>query len=115
VTSSADAGPGSLREVIYFALPGETIYFADSIMFIKLTSGEIEIKQDIAIIGHSVEEKVTIDGNDNSRIFHCIAPGVNVKFENLFLTRGNTRGTGSGGIVRIFDNSSLEATDCDFH
>src|SRR5688572_22912477 len=50
VTSTADDGPGSLREVIASAGPGETIDFAVS-GTITLTSGELVIDKDLTVQG----------------------------------------------------------------
>src|SRR5687767_7704073 len=50
VTSNADSGPGSLRDAIAAAAPGETINFAIT-GTIVLTSGELFIDQDLIIAG----------------------------------------------------------------
>src|SRR6185295_11923038 len=50
VTNSADFGPGSLREAIADALPGETIDF-DVTSPIVLTEGELVIDKDLTVQG----------------------------------------------------------------
>src|SRR6185503_17346012 len=50
VTNTADDGPGSLRETIASAAPGDTIDFAVNGP-ITLTSGELVIEKDLTILG----------------------------------------------------------------
>jgi len=50
VTSTADDGPGSLREAIGIATPGDTIDFAVS-GAITLTTGELVIDKDLTLLG----------------------------------------------------------------
>jgi small-conductance mechanosensitive channel len=69
VTSSADAGAGSLRAVIASASSGATITFAAGVTSITLTSGEILIDKNLTINGGSGSTRVTISGNNNSMIF----------------------------------------------
>ena len=54
VTTTADGGPGSLRQVVMDAANGETIYFAVT-GEIDLTGGEIVIAVDLTIIGPGAE------------------------------------------------------------
>src|SRR6266540_5185014 len=65
VTSPADDGPGSLRETIAKAAPGETITFAVNGP-INLTSGELVIDKDLMILG---------PGSDTLLIQRSVAPG----------------------------------------
>src|SRR5881394_4541875 len=55
VTSTADNGPGSLREAIANAAAGETISFSVS-GTITLTSGELLITNDLTILGPGSSE-----------------------------------------------------------
>src|SRR5438045_4186498 len=50
VTTTADSGPGSLRQAIASATPGETLTFAIS-GIITLTSGELLITTNLTITG----------------------------------------------------------------
>src|SRR5262249_51252591 len=47
VTSGADAGPGSLREVIASSGKGDTIEFAGNVHNITLTRGALQISRDL--------------------------------------------------------------------
>src|SRR5207247_10588126 len=51
VTSSNDNGPGSLRQAILDASPGDTINFAPSVTTVTLTSGELVIDKNLTITG----------------------------------------------------------------
>jgi hypothetical protein len=55
VTSIADSGPGSLREAIAAAAPGETIDFAVT-GTILLTSGELVIDKDLVLLGPGADQ-----------------------------------------------------------
>src|ERR1043166_8797241 len=50
VTTTADSGPGSLRDAITAAVPGETITFAVT-NAITLTNGELVINKNLIIAG----------------------------------------------------------------
>src|SRR5947208_7474654 len=51
VTNPGDIGPGTLREAIAGAVPGDTINFATGLGTITLTSGELVIDKDLTISG----------------------------------------------------------------
>ena len=51
VTSGADSGTGSLRQAIADAAPGDTITFDRHVHRITLTTGELDITQDLDIEG----------------------------------------------------------------
>ena len=90
VTSSDDAGTGSLRAALAQAndRAGEdTIKFATDLSAITLDSGQLEITDDLKIIGP--EPRQIISGNSNSRIFNMSA-GQNLELENLELINGKT-------------------------
>src|SRR5690242_18049155 len=74
VTTAADSGPGSLRAAVAQAnidSPGDAINF-DLPMgsTITLTTGQISITNTMSISGPGAS-KLTIDGNNSSRIFYC--------------------------------------------
>jgi predicted outer membrane repeat protein len=105
VTSNADSGTGTLRELITNeAQNGDTIKFAKTISSITLTSGEILIDKDLEIKGD-----VVISGNNTSRIF-VIPANTRVELKNLELTQGYSS-TQGGAIV---NDGTLHTTDVTF-
>ena len=110
VTNLNDAGGGSLRAAIGQANSNSG---ADEIVFsgiassgivssgvIGLTSGEIEITDSLTINGPG-QEKLTVDGNLQSRIFDITQFNGNVTIAGLTLTNGLTTGFAErGGAVR---------------
>ena len=119
VTNSNDAGWGSLRERIAFAPSGDTIIFAPNVNYITLTSGQIEINKTLTINGgDDPSRKVTIDGNNNSRIFE-IRDNINhgriyLIINNLTLTNG--RSINYGGAIYIPSRDpEFSATNCTFN
>ncbi len=106
VMSSADSGPRSLRAAIGSAVSGETIEFAPSVHSITLTSGELPISTSLNIVGPGAN-KLTISGNNNSRVFDIQSGTVTV--EGLTIANGKVNTPlettpiystwGGGGIV----------------
>jgi len=80
VTSLADSGSGSLREIINQAQNGDTIKFASNLanQSITLTTGQIEIPvgKNLTIDGADAAG-LTISGNNSSRIFLLKSTSVN--------------------------------------
>ena len=115
VTIEADNGAGSLRQIVRDAPTGSTIIFADSVRYITLTSGQIEITKNLTIDGGSdTTRKITISGNDNSRIFY-VDTNRTLNINNLILTKGyDTRRNNRGGGAVYVGNSRLTATNCNF-
>ena len=91
VTSSADSGAGSLRDAIASAVSGETIKFASSVHAITLTSGELAISTNLDIEGPGAN-KLTISGNNNSRVFDISGPNT-VTIAGLTVAHGKSEGT----------------------
>jgi hypothetical protein len=97
INTNGDPGPGgtvSLRQAVASAnaSSGNTVQFDASLVgsTITLASGEIAITQPMNIIGPGAG-KLTISGNDASRIFKvgsCPAPSVSI--DGLTLTHGHT-------------------------
>jgi len=75
VTSTADDGPGSLRQAIATAAPSETINFAVNSP-ITLTSGQLVIDKDLAILGPGsgtlLIQRSLAPGTPDFRIFHVM-------------------------------------------
>ena len=100
VTSNKDSGDGSLREAIIKANanPGADIINFDSSLqdsTISLTSGELIITDNLTITGLG-EDKLTIDGKGNNRIFRLKSTSVkprSLTVENLTLANGKATPT----------------------
>ena len=115
VTTTLDDGPGSLRQAIRDAKPGDTIVFnLPSPSTITLTSGQLTIDKDLIISGPGAA-KLTVQSTDvyefRDRIFE-VAPGADVagviipdaydvSISGLTISRGNrgSRGFGGGGLL----------------
>ncbi len=92
VTSNADSGPGSLRQMVATAAAGDTIEFAigngQSTSTITLTSGPIDINKNLTITNPSKNtSQLVISGNHSSRIF-AIETNDTVMLNNLTITDG---------------------------
>jgi hypothetical protein len=101
VTTTADAGAGSLRQAILDAnaAPGaDTITFQAGLGAIGLTSGELDITDDLVI--SDPEGDVTVDANGTSRVFYIDNAGA-VTITGLTLEGGS--GVGNGGAVLSLD------------
>ena len=96
VTTEADNGAGSLRQVASDALAGETITFASTVQTVLLTGSEIVLNKNLTIQGD-----VIIDAHANSRIFN-VSSGATVVLKDLTLTNGNA--SNGGG---IYNNGTL--------
>ena len=104
VTSTANAGAGSLRDQIAAANPGDTIDFQVS-GTITLTSGEIAFNKALTITGPGAST-LTISGNDASRIFDI--NGAAVTISGLTLAHGSSASSGaavaSSGALTVSDD-----------
>jgi hypothetical protein len=79
VTSTADSGPGSLRQAIAAATPGEIITFALAPQStIILTSGELAIDRALTIQGPGAAA-LTVSGEHAHRVFHITADTVTLR------------------------------------
>ena len=69
VTSDSDSGPGSLRQAILDAQPGDVIDFASNLAgtTIRLTSGQLVVGNTLTIDG-STAPGVSVSGNGASRV-----------------------------------------------
>ena len=114
MTNTSDSGIGSLRQAILNANanPGpDTIDFAPGLSgTIVLTSGELQVANDVTIVGPGAN-LLTIDGKNASRIFDVDDGNSHtaiVAISGLTLTRGNA-GTANGGA--IFNAEDLTLTN----
>ncbi len=122
VTTLADSGPGSLRQIITDAPPGSTITFGVS-GTITLTSGAIGINKNLTISGPGAGV-VSVSGNNADRIFDINGAGTTVAISGLRFTNGyGPSGLDAGAIyvhlgtiVSIntsqFDNNQASGAPC---
>ena len=96
VTSTADSGPGTLRQAIALDNDGSPIVFAPSLAGSTITAvGELLISRNITIDG-SAAPGLIISGNGLNRVFE-IASGSTVTLTNLSVENGQA--TTGGGIL----------------
>ena len=117
VTTTADSGPGSLRDAMTNAIAagGGTITFPNLSGTISLQSALPDIAVDLTIIG-SGPANVTIDGNQLHRIFH-ITPGVVCEISGLNLQRGSasTNDPPLYSRAAIYNEGTLSLSNCFLH
>jgi len=113
VTSSADAGAGSLRDAIANASANDTISFAPNLtggQKITLTSGELAIGKSLTIQNAS-GQVVTVSGNNASRVFHITAGTVTLRsltIQDGLITSTTTTVTGGGILVEAGASLTLD-------
>lgn len=103
VSTTADSGPGSLRDTLAHAHTGDIISFPHDLGTITLSSGQLDIGTDLTIAGPNGSTQ-TINGGSASRVVH-IANGTTVELRNLTITGGHTVAGDSGG--GILNDGSL--------
>src|SRR5881394_893718 len=98
VTTTGDSGPGSLRQAIADATPGETLTFAVTSP-ITLTSGELLITTNLTITGPGASQltvqRSAAAGTPNFRIFNIRSGTVTISG----LTVNNGRADSGAGIL----------------
>ena len=121
VTTSADSGPGSLRQIVDQADLGTSITFAPGLsgQTILLTSGQISLNKPLGISAAALPAGITINGNGASRIFEVGTNAV-VVLSSLTLTNGydanptgllnGAPGGGGGGAIR--NGGTLTMNQC---
>ncbi len=100
----------SLREAILYSNDGDTISFDASLSdgTILLSLGQLNIDKSLTIEGFA-DSKLTIDGNNNSRVFNIddnFNQIVDVTIANLTITGGNA-GDQHGGGIRNEENLTI--------
>jgi predicted outer membrane repeat protein len=113
VSSPADSGQGTLRQIVADAAPGDIITFSDFMdgETILLTSGEITVNKDVTIDTSSLPSGITFDGNDNGRIF-AFSSGTYV-FDRVTLLNGRASGVSpdnKGGAIYLENAANLTLT-----
>src|SRR5262245_49773976 len=88
VSNALDSGAGSLRQAIVDARDGDTINFDASLSgrAIVLTSGELDIDEDLDIVGLG-SDQMAVAGDGDGRVFHITA-GADVTIEDLAIING---------------------------
>ncbi len=103
VTNGNDSGPGSLRQAIIAASPGDTITFAPSVTTVTLTSGELVINKNLIISGPGATRlTVTAEYTDYVyfRIINISSSTVTVSISGITISNGFAQsGPGGGGIL----------------
>jgi Right handed beta helix region len=114
VTSTADSGPGSLRNAIATANSGDTIVFSSTLagQTIQLTSGELVIAQNLTIDASSLSGGIVIDGGGNYRVLEISA--ANVAINTLTVTNGYVADDSGAGVLLDDNTASLIASNCVF-
>src|SRR5262249_13611019 len=91
VTTLSDSGAGSLRSAVQSANlhPGaDVIQFASGLTgSIALTSGQITITDDVSIAGPGAD-KLTVSGNNQSRVFFVSGLGTDVTLSDVRIAQG---------------------------
>lgn len=115
VENGNDSGANSLRQAILDAnaLTGaDDIVFAPGVNLITLTSGDLQITDDVTITGQGTN--VTVERNTGAgafRIFSILAndpnsAGDQVTLEDLTIRNGSVSGASGGGIYHVGTTSS---------
>ncbi|MGD1020523.1 MAG: choice-of-anchor Q domain-containing protein [Verrucomicrobiia bacterium] len=112
VTSTADNGPGSLRDALATAADGDTIDASGVSGTILLTNGELLVTNSVDIVGPG-PGLLAVDGRATSRVFY-ISPSNTVSISGLTITNGfadaSFQASAGGGILN--DNARLTVSNC---
>lgn len=112
VTTTADMGAGSLRDLVAAAAIGETIDFAPNLdgATITLTSGQIILQaREMTIDASALPSGIVLSGNENSRLLLAYS-NTKLTLKKLTLTKG--REVGQSGGALYMDGGKLTMTDC---
>jgi len=101
VTTTAHQGPGSLREQLACAFPGDTITFDASLAgdTIKVENLPLFIHQNVVLLNSSVN-RVFIDNPEGLELIN-IAPGVIMRIQNLGLIARDESAIINNGIIYL--------------
>ncbi|MCP3981616.1 MAG: hypothetical protein GY716_20140 [bacterium] len=107
VTNHDNSGPGSLRNALAFASPGQAITFGVSGVIPVV--GELVVDKNLIIAGPGADV-LELNGGTINRVFH-VTSGAQVSISGLTLRDGNA--TNGGGAMRIEGGSDVELIACD--
>jgi hypothetical protein len=112
VTTTADSGPGSLRNTVLNAAANATITFDYSLsgQTILLTSGQILLNRNVTIDASGLPNGISIDGNHVSRIFYVNGYGLSLVLNSLTITNGYSSDYGGG--ILDFGGGPLTLNNC---
>src|SRR5271154_5879897 len=103
VANTNDSGPGSLRQAIAEASPGETIVLPASAGHYAVTSGELVIAKSLTITGAGAASTV-IDAKASAHRVLEITAG-SVAISGVTITGGNTSKVGGNGAGVLLEGS----------
>ena len=110
VHSTADDGPGSLRQALLLAPDGGTINIRAK-GTITLTSGELVVDKGVSIRGPGAAQ-LEVSGNNASRVFH-ITPGTTATLSGLKITNSHRPGPREIEASAIYsDRATLTVNRC---
>lgn len=115
VTSTADSGPGSLRQAMNDAPSGSTLTFDSSLngQTITLTS-EITLSKQLTLDATALTSGCLISGNNATRLLRVTAAG-NLTLRKLTLRQGNGTGAADTGVGGAIYNAGTTVLDlCHF-
>jgi hypothetical protein len=110
VTNGNDAGPGSLRQALTDAAPGDIINFAPTVTTVALTSDELVVNKDLSITGPGASS-LTVMRTATAvqfRVFHITSSSATVLILGLTISGGSSFFDGGG----IRNSGVLLLTDC---
>lgn len=129
VTSSSDAGPGTLRDAVENSGPGDIVRFMPNITTVLLQSEEILINKPLSIIGN--EGLTIIRRNQSPSTPHFRILNINSEsketdtlyLKNLAIKNGlsadgdieDLNGRNGGAILVSSSNMVLKLSDCEFY
>ena len=114
VMNTNDSGPGSLRQAIVDAAPGNVIYFDPTLAGQTITlASQLIINKNLTIDGSGLSPRVSISGNQAVRIL-SIGSNYTVTLKSLTLRDGMMNGTSYttfGGAIYTNTYTRLTITD----
>lgn len=110
VSTTADSGPGSLRQALADAAPGDTICFAPALAGQTITLGStLTIGKNLTIDGSSLVSPISVSGNNAVRVF-MVNRGVTATLKSLKVAHGyvaSEEGAGlqNNGVLTIVNST----------